>query len=362
MDMLTPDQARALWDAGGFFILTGLPQGSEYGIDGTFNVVRTCSGTKFVPPGLHLLTWSASTPSPSGVPLRSGLLRVFAAKERVAFAYSSSEEDASPADTPSDAELVALDAALAPYPFAGLARWKALTTHITAAIVNSVLPGGIVDALMSADGDEGAAGRTMRFPVFDLKKSWPTDAVGSELTRHAQDKSWLLGSVAAKTGPTSLIAHLQLAFVLVLYLSSSAALDVYRRFLSLLARAPTALLDPAASAAPFAPAALRRAYLALIHTLAAQLLALPDNVFDADLPEMDVFCLGEIAQLGRNVGAALAARRAAWGDVAGEVERAWAALQRAGRRWGWAIDDLGAAGGADDSDEEGEYAPIVVEP
>lgn len=31
---LTPDQARALWDAGCFAVLTGLPEGSEYGIDG----------------------------------------------------------------------------------------------------------------------------------------------------------------------------------------------------------------------------------------------------------------------------------------------------------------------------------------
>lgn len=36
MDNLTPDQAQALWDAGGFLILTDLPEGSEFGIDGTY--------------------------------------------------------------------------------------------------------------------------------------------------------------------------------------------------------------------------------------------------------------------------------------------------------------------------------------
>jgi hypothetical protein len=35
MDSLTPDQAQALWDAGGFLILSDLPEGSEFGIDGT---------------------------------------------------------------------------------------------------------------------------------------------------------------------------------------------------------------------------------------------------------------------------------------------------------------------------------------
>lgn len=32
---LTPEQARALWDAGGFALIQGLPRGSEVGMDGT---------------------------------------------------------------------------------------------------------------------------------------------------------------------------------------------------------------------------------------------------------------------------------------------------------------------------------------
>jgi A1 cistron-splicing factor AAR2 len=35
MDNLTPEQAQALWNAGGFLILSDLPEGSEFGIDGT---------------------------------------------------------------------------------------------------------------------------------------------------------------------------------------------------------------------------------------------------------------------------------------------------------------------------------------
>lgn len=32
---LTPEQARQLWDAGGFALIQGLPRGSEVGMDGT---------------------------------------------------------------------------------------------------------------------------------------------------------------------------------------------------------------------------------------------------------------------------------------------------------------------------------------
>jgi A1 cistron-splicing factor AAR2 len=35
MDQVTPDQAQALWSAGGFIVLSDLPVGSEFGIDGT---------------------------------------------------------------------------------------------------------------------------------------------------------------------------------------------------------------------------------------------------------------------------------------------------------------------------------------
>jgi A1 cistron-splicing factor AAR2 len=35
IDKLTQEQAQALFEAGGFVIISDLPQGSEFGIDGT---------------------------------------------------------------------------------------------------------------------------------------------------------------------------------------------------------------------------------------------------------------------------------------------------------------------------------------
>jgi hypothetical protein len=35
MQDLTLEQAQTLWKAGGFIVLPGLPEGSEYGLDGT---------------------------------------------------------------------------------------------------------------------------------------------------------------------------------------------------------------------------------------------------------------------------------------------------------------------------------------
>lgn len=49
-----------------------------------------------------------------------------------------------------------------------------------------------------------------------------------------------------------------------------------------------------------------------------------------------------------------------WWGLAQRVAREWAALQKAGARFGWGIEALGS-GDDDDEDEEGEYAPQVVD-
>lgn len=97
--------------------------------------------------------------------------------------------------------------------------------------------------------------------------------------------------------------------------------------------------------------------LELIRTLAAQLTSLPETAFDTELPSVDTFLQGEIEQLRQNVSAALA--EPGWWGLAQRVAREWQGLQQAGARFGWDIEALGS--GDDDEDEEGEYAPQVVE-
>lgn len=97
--------------------------------------------------------------------------------------------------------------------------------------------------------------------------------------------------------------------------------------------------------------------LELIRTLAAQLRSLPQTAFDTELPSVDTFIKGEIEQLRQSISAALA--EPGWWGLAQRVAREWAALQRAATKFGWDIEALGS--GDDDEDEEGEYAPQVVD-
>ena len=238
MNRLTSEQAQILFECGGFIILTSLPESSEFGIDGTyvpdyspasllvacsnndhpdsFHLTRRFSGVKFLTPGIHLISWSpaaaSSTAGQSAIPLRSGLIHVFKPKERIVLSYDKESETV--AETLGSGELISddhlktLDAELAPYPFEGLDRWKALTRHISQDVVQTVLgPSERVDGMMQAEGEEdvedgkecrarSATGhQTMRFPQFRLKRSWRDGAIGEEVTRYARDKSWLLGDL-----------------------------------------------------------------------------------------------------------------------------------------------------------------------
>ena len=155
-----------------------------------------------------------SSAGPSAIPIRSGLLRVFQSRERVSLRYDPALEDVPLTSTTedeiiSDEHLRAIDRELAPYPFAGLDRWRRLTSHISQAVLDEVLgPSGRVDGLLQVDGDEegddlaravNGSERTMRFPTFKLKRSWREGAVGDEVTRYAKDKSWLMGHVATSS-------------------------------------------------------------------------------------------------------------------------------------------------------------------
>lgn len=213
---------------------------------GRTHITRRFSGIKFLPPGLHLITWtpppqhatgSNSTPAgPSAIPIRSGLIRYFQPKERYLLRYDPATESVllPPAgdDTITvitDDRLRTLDREMAAYPFEGLETWKALTSEVTESILRDVVGDmGRLDGMTPVQGDEGSNGkdlnrrgkrewsgkeeqelaamfgmgdeRQLSFAQFDLKRSWRAGAVGEEVTRYSRDKSWLLGTVISRLG------------------------------------------------------------------------------------------------------------------------------------------------------------------
>jgi len=108
---------------------------------------------------------------------------------------------------------------------------------------------------------------------------------------------------------------------------------------------------------------IRRTSIAFVGTIAAQLAALPESAFETELPEMDVLYLDEIEALRCNLSAVLAE----WttGEQVG-IREAWRKLRAIAKdQYRWKIKDLSyqmsLGEDEEDEDEEGEYAPVVVE-
>ncbi|GMK53906.1 hypothetical protein CspeluHIS016_0104920 [Cutaneotrichosporon spelunceum] len=384
---LTQDQARALWDAGGFAVLTGLAPGSEVGLDGSVHATAAFAGYKFVPPGVHALVWSREAEAESEregggasgpLPLRTALVKQWAPRERVALDADGGTRSIG------EAELRALDPHLAPFPFARLDDWKALAAPISAAVLQDALP-GVVDSLTPVEGDvdevdevlrrrKGADGmevgesetaakpERIRLPMFDLKRSWRPGATGDEVTRWSRDKSDLWARMSARYGgPSALVGYTALAFVLVTQVWNAPSLSAYRRLVALQCRAHTALAEPECFPDAFPTARdageARVAALAFVDLIAAQIASLPAQAFDVELPDLDVFYQEEIEALRRGLGAALAVRE--WWGLARRAQGSWTRLRAVGRERGWEIRPLPQ--GDEEEDEEGEDAPVVVE-
>lgn len=152
-------------------------------------------------------------------------------------------------------------------------------------------------------------------------------------------------------------------------------MQTYKRLLSSFTRSTS--IHTTTSLFGLSQPLVRQSYISLIKILGAQLGTLPAGVFDAELPEMDVWYIDEIEALragirggaGRVVDVEI--EMPVWADMEGmrEVEDAWSGLKRSARRFGWDILALeletggGRAASTEDEedDEEGEYAPVVVE-
>ena len=55
---LDPDLAKKLWEEGAFFVLTGMPARTQFGIDLiSWHVGEKFLGLKMIPPGLHYISY-----------------------------------------------------------------------------------------------------------------------------------------------------------------------------------------------------------------------------------------------------------------------------------------------------------------
>lgn len=159
-------------------------------------------------------------PDAAALPLRSAFVHVWEPRERMGLTFDPSSENTSAVRTDiPEAELRQLDPQLAPYPFAGLDGWKALTTCVSKSVVEKAVPGGKLDAMSQVKGetfdakDKDAAAQEflastqasagapeLHLPVFDLRRSWPEGSEAGDVSRWSVDKSKLWERLAGEAG------------------------------------------------------------------------------------------------------------------------------------------------------------------
>jgi A1 cistron-splicing factor AAR2 len=169
--------------------------------------------------------------------------------------------------------------------------------------------------------------------------------------------------------PQRLLAEIQLAFVIFLYVQNFAGLLAYKRLLSLCARCEELFHDlddiSPAEGVTLTRESVGQFYSLLVRTLEAHIKVVPETFLTAELAGtgMEDFWFAEIKTLIRTYGSNV--RR---GDV--ELDGAIGTLRETVRtKFGWDLPDLGTVRrqAVEDENEnadeleEGEDAPVVVE-
>jgi A1 cistron-splicing factor AAR2 len=213
------------------------------------------------------------------------------------------------------------------------------------------------------------AEKELRFLPIDLKKTWRDGAMGRERTEAAQDRSWFLGDLVEhhcqasdKRGRESeILGELQFAFLMVLTLNNNSCLEQWKRILQLLLTCRQALQERSSF------------FLELLTVLRVQLGHCADA--DASLFDMNEHGGGFLRPLFTRFRKSLDEFDGKWkADLVDELEDVEEYLRKA---FGWEVDGSYVKRGlleledgervemdvaeADEDDELGDYAPVVVE-
>lgn len=211
--------------------------------------------------------------------------------------------------------------------------------------------------------------KELRFLPIDLKKTWRDGATGPERTEAAQDRTWFLGDLvnnhclaSDKRGREfEILGELQFAFLMYLTLNNSSCLEQWKRLLQLLFTCRQAIKDRLSL------------YQDLVKILRLQLKHCEDaqgNLFNMN--EADGGFLGSLFKSFRRN---LDEFDGKWKfDLVDELEELQEYLQK---EFGWQVDGSYVKrgmvlledgervelelNGADEDDEVGEFAPMVVE-
>lgn len=252
----------------------------------------------------------------------------------------------------------------------------------------------------SSNKDEVNDEDSLLFTSFDLRRSWPPNSIGAEVTRWSEDKSWLLQDVATRSrlGVTldgadddewclPLLCEFELAFVLFIMASNVYAWEQWKDLAALFCRSstiigaqsafqlhPSMTSESASEAQDNGDEVRLDGHIAFLSTLRAQLILLQSDFWSTQTsPSEEQAVLKELDILRANIARSLSAAGLAnqpGNGTAQEAQRAklvtaWRSLSHLTfEKFGWQLDrrlDEEAEVEDDMKAEEGEDAPVIVD-
>ncbi|CAG8436166.1 9493_t:CDS:2 [Diversispora eburnea] len=332
------ETAHILFNQGAFLLFLNAPRGLEFGIDyNTWEIGPKFKGIKFIPPGLHFVYYSTKDKFGGISGLRNGFFKFYESKEVLIKEWDTSKENLKEED-PEQYEVIKSDMRewdqyLGPYPLTPPKNWKKwvqLTNLITPWLINKVFPhkGKVSNASSSTVDEEELQNigtnfeeeNTIMFTKFDIKKSWRPGAVGQEVTKYSQDKSWLLEDLLKriyKNDYKELLGELQLSFVCLLMAQNFAGFYQWKNIVQLICSSKESIYIYSDTL-----------FMAFLDVLMFQLEECPQDFFHDVISENN-FLSVMLKIFHKNVK----------------------------ERFSWEVGDRNF----EDEKEEGEFAPVVVE-
>ncbi|KAH8556016.1 A1 cistron-splicing factor [Umbelopsis sp. PMI_123] len=373
------ETANVLFDKGAILLFLDAPENLEFGID--YNAWSTgplFKGVKLIPPGLHFVFYSST--SKEGIPgMRTGFFKFFEAGEIVVRKWSNHTEDLldeSEMDTEQveryKQDIKSFDRNLGPYPLApptNWQRWLNLTNHITKSLLHRIFPNnGIISHLPSKSNNslpnlleemDRRMGRQVvekeegvEFTTFDPRQSFPPGASGSEITKWSLDKTWLTKELLKEVFNSDyhyMLGELQLAFVATLLGQNFTSFNQWKKLIQLLCSCQELVKE--------SPQLFRD----FLDVLKKQMNECPQDFFYDILSEND-FLSKQFKTFSRNIPSSNK-----------ELQQQLMALnQTLKEKFNWEIPGLSVelkgyshqdsdSEANDSEEEEGEYAPAIVE-
>ncbi|XP_074148661.1 protein AAR2 homolog [Sminthopsis crassicaudata] len=285
---MDPELARSLFFEGATVVALDVPEGTEFGIDcSSWQVGPRFRGVKMIPPGVHLVHYSAAGRGPGGfreTGPRTGFFVTLPPRGLRLLRWDAAREELDLSPPPEErleaarANLRELDRFLGPYPYELLKKWVSLSSCLSAEAVQRLQPesGQICafsevlpvlplrhtkdraergpppcaaecksyrEGLARLPQMEQKAGTEIRFTKLP-KQPYPDGASPAEITKHSMDLSYALETVISRqraADPQELLAELQFAFICFLIGHVYDAFEHWKQLLNLLCRAEEAI-------------------------------------------------------------------------------------------------------------------------